>query len=459
VSSHFAFNPRHASFDDSKSVRRVTGTRQRYTRTLRRYFEPPVQQHRLLSTDTTRSYRVSFATATLEMASTIMKRWFPFANHPLIISAPMDFVTNARLATEVTKAGGLGFIQGGRDFKPGCPLVTRTLDEQLANVRKLLAGHSHLGPGHSDAADVDADKGTLPIGVGFVAYDSSAADHFNETTLPILAKHKPGVVWLFAPSPERPDTIRKMIQGLRQSADSTVNGTAQSVAGSSGSADRWDLHIAVQVGTVQAAEEAVKDGADIIVAQGTDAGGHQFASGASIVSLVPEIADVLAKLGANGQEGSVTTEVALWAAGGIADGRGVAAALALGADGVVMGTRYMVATESDAQDYKRQAILSTSDGGQNTVKAYIHDHVQGNHSWPERYDGRALVHPSYTDHIKGLSLDENKALFKKAKDSNDLSRMVTWSGTGVGLIKDELPAGEITMRVRDQALEVMTKFR
>lgn len=232
-----------------------------------------------------------------------------------------------------------GFIQGGRDFKPGCPLVIRTLDEQLSNVRKLLAGHPQLGPDHSGAADADADKATLPIGVGFVAYDSSAADHFNETTLPILAKHRPGVVWLFAPSPERPDTIRKIIQGLRQSAASTMNDTAQSGAESGSSANSWDLHIAVQVGTVQAAEDAVKDGADIIVAQGTDAGGHQFASGASILSLVPEIADMLAKLGGNEQDGGVKKEVALWAAGGIADGRGVAAALALGADGAVMGTR------------------------------------------------------------------------------------------------------------------------
>ncbi|KXJ88700.1 2-nitropropane dioxygenase [Microdochium bolleyi] len=378
------------------------------------------------------------ATGTSRMAQSLMQRWFPNTSHPLIVSAPMDFVSNVRLATEVTRTGGLGFIQGGRDFKPGSAVVTKTLDEQLSTAQKLL-GELH----NRDRCSTS----TLPLGVGFVTYDASALEHFNDTTLPILVRHRPGVVWLFAPSPERPDTIRKIIEGLRQAA-------------SSAESEAWDLHIAVQVGTVEAARKAVEDGADIIVAQGIDAGGHQFASGAGIVSLVPEIADMLAssEVECSGN-GSGKREIALWAAGGIADGRGVAAALALGADAAVLGTRYMVATESDAQDYKRQAILSTSDGGQNTVKSYIHDHVQGNHSWPGVYDGRAVVHPSYIDHVGGLSLEENKALFKSAKEQGESSRMVTWSGTGVGLIKKEQPAGEITRDVREEAVKVMSRLK
>lgn len=80
----------------------------------------------------------------------------------------------------------------------------------------------------------------------------------------------------------------------------------------------------VQVGTVTAAREAVEDGADVVAAQGVDAGGHQFAQGAGVISLVPEVRAML------------DTEypdkgVGLAAAGGIVDERGVAAALALGA--------------------------------------------------------------------------------------------------------------------------------
>ncbi|KAI0378695.1 FMN-dependent 2-nitropropane dioxygenase [Hypomontagnella monticulosa] len=348
------------------------------------------------------------------MASSRMKSWFPTTSHPLIVSAPMDFVTNSRLATEVTKAGGLGFIQGGRDFAPESP-VLKKLDEQLTQARDLLGA--------------SASSSVLPLGVAFVMYTATAR-HFGTTAVPILAQYRPAAVWLFAPSPTAPDTISAVIKALKSAGG------------------EWTPKVVVQVGSVAAAREAATHGADVIVAQGVDAGGHQWASGAGVVSLVPEIADML-------REEFPSMEIAVWAAGGIADGRGVAAALALGAEGVVLGTRYMVATESSAQDFKRKVILGTSDGGANTVKSQLHDQVQGNMSWPDLYDGRAIVTPTYQDHRAGVPLDENAKRLKMAKEAGDTSRAVTWSGTGVGLVKEELPAAEITKRVRDGALKAI----
>lgn len=79
----------------------------------------------------------------------------------------------------------------------------------------------------------------------------------------------------------------------------------------------------VQVGSVEAARQATKDGADVLVVQGVDAGGHQWAKGASLVTLLPEVVDMLAaEFKGN--------EVQVLAAGGVMDGRGVAAALVLG---------------------------------------------------------------------------------------------------------------------------------
>lgn len=61
------------------------------------------------------------------------------------------------------------------------------------------------------------------------------------------------------------------------------------------------------------------------------------------------------------------------------------------------------------------------------ARSQLHDHVQGNHSWPDLYDGRAIVHPSYRDHLAGVPLADNAAQFQAAKESGDSSRMVTWS--------------------------------
>ena len=77
----------------------------------------------------------------------------------------------------------------------------------------------------------------------------------------------------------------------------------------------------MQVGNVEAAREAVEDGADVVVAQGIDAGGHQYRKGMGIVSLVPEVRDIADGSG---------RDVAVIAAGGIVCGQGVAAAMALG---------------------------------------------------------------------------------------------------------------------------------
>ncbi|KAK8031925.1 Nitronate monooxygenase [Apiospora arundinis] len=316
---------------------------------------------------------------------------------------------------------------------PGCAALKK-LDQELSQARRLL---SDLKSSSSKSDAGATAKDILPLGVGFVAYAASVS-HFAETTVPILASYRPAAVWLFAPAPDQPGTIGDMVRALRESS-SSEDWSAQ-------------VKVVVQVGSVAAAREAVAAGADIIVAQGVDAGGHQWARGASVVSLVPEIADMVAEQTGSSSGGR---EVAVWAAGGLAEGRGVAASLVLGAEGAVLGTKFMVAAESDAQEFKKQAILSTSDGGMNTVKSQLHDHVQGNMSWPDLYDGRAVVHPCYQDHEAGVSLDENAAKFKSAKDAGDTSKMVTWSGTGVGLIKESLPAAEMVKQLRDSAINIL----
>ncbi|KAI1114585.1 FMN-dependent 2-nitropropane dioxygenase [Nemania sp. NC0429] len=376
------------------------------------------------------------ATAAAARGGSRMQRWFPGTAHPLIVSAPMAYVSNPKLATEVTRAKGFGFIQGGRLFKPGSSTPAE-LEEQLTLAKKLLL-QAQPGP-HGDGKDAAAEaaeaaSGVLPIGVGFVVMSDCAAKHFGTTTAPVLARHRPAAVWLFAPDPKYADTLPRVIGALR-SAD----------AG-------WTPRIIIQAGTVAAARQAAELGADIIVAQGGDAGGHQFVAAAGIVSLVPEICDMV-------RDEFPDRDIAVWAAGGIADGRGVVAALALGAEGVVLGTRYVVAPETDAEEYKRKALLAASDGAANTAKSQIHDHVQGNRTWPSVYDGRALLHQSYHDDKAGMAIEENEARYKAAKARGDFSNVVTWSSTAVGLVRTAPPAAEITRNLRDEALRVMGNLK
>lgn len=178
------------------------------------------------------------------------------------------------------------------------------LAKELTTARTLLlpaSAASAAPPGPSRSSP-------LPVGVGFILAHPSAASHFLASALPVLREHRPAAVWLFAPRPE----------------DLVSGSVADIVAALRGEG----FTVAFQVGSVAAARQAARDGADVLVVQGADAGGHQSAfecGGAGVVSLVPEVVDML-----EAEFPAAPREVAVVAAGGIVEGRGVAAALALG---------------------------------------------------------------------------------------------------------------------------------
>jgi nitronate monooxygenase len=188
---------------------------------------------------------------------------------------------------------------------------------------------------------------------------------------------------------------------------------------------------------------------DVLVLQGADAGGHGGEKGAGIISLIPETLCALQRLGLD--------DVSIVAAGGIADGSSVAAALTLGADGAVMGTRFLAAEETKVHPAYQAAILETEDGGQTTVRAKVFDELAGPNIWPKDFDGRALIAQSYRDHIKGISIEEIRKSHAEAKQTPHLGfdqenrRAAIWAGTGVGLVRKTAPASEILREVRQAA--------
>ncbi|KAI9674834.1 MAG: hypothetical protein M1822_009030 [Bathelium mastoideum] len=346
-------------------------------------------------------------------ARSLLKSWFPTTTSPLVCNAPMFGTANASMAAAVSRAGGLGIIGAGFDLSHNSAQLAN-LDAELTKAASALS----IKPGQH-----------LPVAVGFITFHSSF-EHILETVPPLLEKYKVAGVWLAFP---QPGAHADVIQELKKKGET------------------WGLKAFVQVGTVEAAREAVDHGADVIVAQGNDAGGHQWAQGASIVSLVPEIREMLER-DFSGQD------IALVAAGGIMDGRGLAAAIALGADGIVMGTKFISTKESPAPEFLKDRLISTNDGGSATIKSTTHDELQGTGFWPGYVDGRAIIGDPYNEHKAGSSLDDLLGKHKAAAAEGDHSRKIIWCGTGVGLIKDVPSCEDVVKTTLRQYGEITTRM-
>jgi len=194
-------------------------------------------------------------------------------------------------------------------------------------------------------------------------------------------------------------------------------------------------------GEVPEALRAAKAGADVIVAQGTEGGGH--VGWMASMSLLPMIVHAVAPL-------------PVLAAGGIADGRGLAAALALGADGVLLGTRMMATHESPIHPNMKQAIVRSD--GHDTVLTEIPDIATGR-VWPgamaraqrnkfiERWAGREWA-------LRQCYREAGEAALK-ARSNGDVDNAPLLFGQDAGLIDSIKPAGEIIESMVAEAEEII----
>lgn len=322
---------------------------------------------------------------------------YPWAERPLIVGAPMMKIAMAPLAVAVSSAGGLGFLAAGFDTSH----LATCLEEAAILIKRR-------------EPPIKTRQGVLPIGVGFLNWGSDM-----KLAVAAVKKYVPAAVWFFAPV-----HLSDLLPWAAQMRDVTTNRTK----------------IWVQVGSVaQAAEVATTVKPDVLVIQGSDAGGHGLKRSAGVITLLPEVADAF-------REQDV--KIPLIAAGGIIDGRGMAAALTLGAHGVVVGTRFLAAEEATlTQGYQRE-ILRASDGGVNTVRTSIYDITRKILHWPKAYNGRGIVNRTYQDHLAGMPDDENVTLYDEAMTQGDEAwgpegRMTTYAGTGVGMVREVKPAAVV----------------
>ncbi|KFA69452.1 hypothetical protein S40285_04612 [Stachybotrys chlorohalonatus IBT 40285] len=336
-------------------------------------------------------------------------RAYPWLEAPVIVSAPMRVLSGAKLAVAVTRAGGLGFIGPGAD-----PSSTAT---ELQSAKELLEEASF-------AASRPAAK-ALPVGVGFQTWNGSLA-----SATAAIEKYHPSAAWLFAPRHGQAE-LDEWTRGIRQASPQT--------------------QIWVQVGTLREAVDAVKsqDAPDVLVVQGAEAGGHGRATdGMGLFSLLPEVVDAVRD-----------SSIPVMAAGGIVDGRGVIAALGLGASGIVMGTRFLASSEARISKGYQNAILASNDGAVSTTRTQLYNHLRGTFDWPEQFSPRTIINQSWRDHEAGVAFQELKKRHDEVVAQGDKAwgeegRTATYAGASIGLIHNVKDAGAVVQDVRKEVSEI-----
>jgi nitronate monooxygenase len=194
----------------------------------------------------------------------------------------------------------------------------------------------------------------------------------------------------------------------------------------------------VQVQTLEQAREAVDVGVDAIVAQGTEAGGH--GGSRATLPFVPAVVDI-------------AKEIPVIAAGGIADGRGLAAALALGASGVLSGTGFFASVESLASaNAKRDALRGSGD---DTERSSVFDLARGL-DWPDDWNLRTMRNSftrQWRSDIAGLrqNLPEEQARFDAARAADDTDIAPVIVGEVADLVRAIEPAQDTLHRMVAQA--------
>lgn len=201
----------------------------------------------------------------------------------------------------------------------------------------------------------------------------------------------------------------------------------------------------VQVTDLDEARRAVDVGADVIVAQGTEGGGHGARHGRSTLPFVPVVVDLVAP-------------TPVLAAGGIADGRGVAAALALGADGALIGTRFQATAEALVDPATTRALVEGR--GHDTERSRVLDIARGSR-WPSRYSARTLGHP-YLERWRGREAELAADPDVGRDYHHDIERgaippLPLWAGEAVDLVTDVPSAADLVTVLAAQAEEALAR--
>jgi nitronate monooxygenase len=282
-------------------------------------------------------------------------------------------------------------------------------DGRLAAEVTRAGGFGIIGGGYGDEAwltrEMDA-AGDARVGVGFITWSMAKQPRLLDL---VLERRPPAVMLSFGDvSPHAPK--------IRQAGALLIS----------------------QVQTVEQAKASVAAGADILVAHGAEGGGHGISRGT--LALVPAVVDAA--------QGTPVV-----AAGGVADGRGLAAALMLGADGALIGTRFYATQEAAGFAAAKERIVAAS--GDNTIRGILFDIARRN-VWPAPYGGRVLRN-EFSERWRGREAElmqnqeQEAERYAQARASGDFDTAAVIAGEAVDLISDIPPAAEVVRRIADDA--------
>ncbi|MEM6621814.1 MAG: nitronate monooxygenase [Pseudomonadota bacterium] len=297
------------------------------------------------------------------------------------------------------------------------PIVLAPMDRisggRLAGAVSAAGGFGLIGGGYGDAEVVEqafAEAGNQKVGVGFITWSAQR----NPDTVAVALAHEPAALMV----------------SFGDAEDLVAEAKAR------------DIPTFWQVQTLAQVRQALAARVDVIVVQGQEAGGHGMDRG--LTALLPAARDVAGP------------DQILLAAGGIADGRGLAAAMMLGADGVLMGTRFWASEEANGPDAAKAAISGAE--GDRTLRSKVFD-LARDADWPWKYTGR-VVGNAFSDRwhgdIDGLKDDihAQRAAYD-ASDEEDFSTRVVIAGEAVDLIDRVQPAAEIVIETVEGAARLL----
>ena len=294
-----------------------------------------------------------------------------------IVLAPMGQVAGGRLAAAVSNAGGLGVVGGAY----GDP---EWLHRELSLVR------------------AETDR---PWGVGLITW------YATPEVVDLALRYHPAAFLLSF------GDVRPYVDAIKAAGCTLL----------------------CQVHEVEAAREAVAAGADFIVAQGHEAGGHT--ADRATLPLVPAVVDAV-------------TPVPVLAAGGIADGRGLAAALMLGAQGAMLGTRFAAASE--ALTHERAKARMVAARAADTGQTRVFDIIRGYGAWPAPYTARAVRNEFFArwhgrEGELEVALESEMPPYQHAVAKGAFETAMILAGEAVDLIDAVVPAADLVQRIGAKA--------